>query len=256
MTSNASSSSVSVVMAVYNGATYLKEQLTSVLQELRYGDELIIVDDCSKDHSRALVSSFADADGRVSFVENQINLGVRLTFERGLSMVKNPIVFLCDQDDVWLSGKRDAFVGVFNERPDVMVVLSDAEVIDGEGNVLEPSFMATRGGFEGGVLHTLVRNRYLGCAMAFRQALLDVALPVPRLAPMHDMWFGVIGRSLGQTKYIPTPFIQYRRHGSNVSPGKRQGMAQMVKWRLALSWALIARLAMRHSRSGKGENKK
>lgn len=244
-------SSVSVVMAVYNGTAYLKEQLSSVLRELHDGDELIIVDDCSKDGSRELVAQLTEGDPRVVVTPNKVNLGVRLTFERGLSYAKNPVVFLCDQDDVWLTGKRDAFVSIFDREPDVMIVLSDAQIIDGRGTIVEQSFMATRGGFRGDVLQTLVKNCYLGCAMAFRRSVLAVALPIPALVPMHDMWFGVIGRALGKTHYLSKPYLQYRRHGANVSPERRQGMLQMIRWRVALSWAFLGRLAARNLRPAK-----
>jgi hypothetical protein len=120
--------------------------------------------------------------------------------------------------------------------------VSDAQLIDASGNVTEPSFMATRGGFHGGIFSTLVRNRYLGCAMALRRELLFAALPIPRGVPMHDMWLGALGSLLGRVQYIPSPLIQYRRHGGNVSPARRQGWSRMLRWRLALIFALVGRL--------------
>jgi hypothetical protein len=86
-------------------------------------------------------------------------------------MARNDIIFLCDQDDVWLPGKRDAFVAAFDADPLAQVVISDAEVIDGEGRVIEKSFMALRGGFAGSLAATLWRNRYMGCAMALRRRI-------------------------------------------------------------------------------------
>jgi len=159
-----------------------------------------------------------------------------------LGMSLHDIVFLCDQDDIWLPGKRDAFVSEFARDPKALVVISDAELIDAEGRVFNPSFMATRGGFRGDLLSTLIRNRYLGCAMAVRRELLAVALPIPRAIPMHDMWFGALGTLLGQIRYLPRPFLQYRRHGANVSPSRHQGVWQMLRWRTALLTELFKRL--------------
>jgi hypothetical protein len=50
--------------------------------------------------------------------------------------------------------------------------VSDVQLINTIGSVTAPSFMATRGGSRGGILSTLVRSRYLGCAMALRRELL------------------------------------------------------------------------------------
>jgi len=234
------SPSVSVVMATYNGEAYLSEQLQSVFSELLPDDELIIVDDGSLDGTLELLDSFASPAVRI--FRNLNNAGVFATFERGLLLSSKEIVFLCDQDDVWLPGKRAAFVAVFERDPRTLVVVSDAQLIDASGNVTEPSFMETRGGFHGGILSTLVRNRYLGCAMALRRELLFAALPIPRGVPMHDMWLGALGSLLGRVHYISSPLMQYRRHGGNVSPSRRQGWSRMLRWRLALLFALAGRL--------------
>ena len=234
-----SNPSMSVVMATYNGKSYLVEQLNSVLAELLPDDELIIVDDGSQDGTLELLDSVKSPAVRV--VRNLTNVGVFATFERGLLLSSKDIIFLCDQDDVWLPGKRAAFVAAFERDPRTLVVVSDAQLIDESGVVTAPSFMATRGGFRCGVLSTLVRNRYLGCAMALRRELLFAALPIPRGVPMHDMWLGALGSLLGRVHYISSPLIQYRRHGGNVSPSRRQGWLRMLRWRLALLFALAGR---------------
>ncbi len=234
------STSVSVVMATYNGKQYLAQQLDSVLAELTPDDEVIIVDDGSQDGTLELLDSFESSTVRI--VRNLHNDGVLATFECGLLLSSRDIVFLCDQDDVWLPGKRAAFVAAFERDPRVLVVVSDAQLIDASGIVTAPSFMATRGGFRSSVGSNLVRNRYLGCAMALRRELLLAALPIPRWVPMHDMWLGALGSILGRVHYISAPLMQYRRHGGNLSPFRHQGWSRMLRWRLALLMALAGRL--------------
>ena len=231
---------VSIVMATYNGKTYLAEQIQSVLAELHPDDELIVVDDGSQDGTLELLDSLKSPVVRI--VCNLTNVGILATFERGLLLSSKEIIFLCDQDDVWLPGKRAAFVAAFERDPRTLVVVSDAQLIDASGRVTAPSFMATRGGFRGGVLSTLLCNRYLGSAMALRRELFFAALPIPRQVPMHDMWLGAIASMLGKVHYIPVPLMQYRRHGGNVSPSRRKGWSRMLRWRLALLLALVGRL--------------
>lgn len=232
-------SNVSVVMAVYNGERYLLEQVESVLAELVHGDELIIIDDASFDNSIFLLRSLRSP--ALKIYNNSINSGVIASFDRGLRIASNEFVFLCDQDDIWLQGKRSAFVTAFENDPLAMVVVSDVELIDASGVVTAASFMATRGGFRGSLFSTFVRNRYLGCAMAVRRELLVAALPIPPFVPMHDMWLGALGRILGEVHYIPAPTMQYRRHGGNVSPSLRQGWWRILRWRFALLAALVFR---------------
>lgn len=231
--------SVSVVMATYNGEQYLKEQLDSVLAELQPGDELIVVDDASRDGTAGLLGCVTWPTFRI--VQNPSNIGVLQTFERGLMLATGDVVFLCDQDDIWLPGKRAAFINAFAADTRTLVVVSDAQLIDATGAMLAPSFMATRGGFQGDLLSTVVRNRYLGCAMALRREVLTAALPIPRFVPMHDMWLGAVACVAGRVHYIAWPLLQYRRHGGNVSPSTRQGWLKMLRWRGELMLALVLR---------------
>jgi glycosyltransferase involved in cell wall biosynthesis len=234
-------SPISVAMAVYNGREFLVEQVESVLSQLEPGDELVIVDDASTDGSAALLSGLESPYIRL-FV-NDSNVGVMKTFERALRLARHTIIFLCDQDDIWLPGKRSAYVEAFARNPATRIVISDAELVDGKGEILSSSYMTTgRGGFDGSVLGTLWRNRYLGCAMAVRDTLLPVALPIPSRAPMHDMWLGVLGKISGDVVYLPKPYQRYRRHGRNASPMGSNSWIRMLSWRLTLAGAVLLRM--------------
>lgn len=234
---------VSVVMAVFNGRKFLPFQIASVLSQLEPQDELIVIDDTSSDGSGEWLATVNDS--RLHVFVNPFNMGVIKSFERGFSLARHSILFLCDQDDVWLPEKRSKFINEFERDPQVLVVVSDAELIDAQGVVTAPSFMATRGGFKGGLWNTLIRNRYLGCAMAIRSELLSVALPIPASVPMHDMWLGGLGVAFGRISYIPVPLIQYRRHNSNVSPDKSQGWGLMLVWRIRIFTLWLHRIISR-----------
>jgi glycosyltransferase involved in cell wall biosynthesis len=229
--------SVSVAMATYNGAQYVLSQLTSILAQLASTDEVVVVDDASSDSTAQIVASTADP--RVRLICADVNRGVRTSFERALRAVRGDFVFLADQDDVWLPGKRGALAAALQSG--AVLALSDASVIDGEGREIERSFMARRGGFRGSFTATLVKNRYLGCAMAFRRELLEDILPIPADAPMHDMWIGALAALRGRVAYIDRPLMQYRRHAANVSPERRARIGQMLAWRWRLLSLVIAR---------------
>lgn len=233
--------SISVVMAVYNGRHYLPMQAASLLADLQPHDEVIIVDDGSTDGSPEWLLALGDP--RVRLHRNGHNQGVRRTFERGLSLSTNDIIFLCDQDDEWLPGKRAAFVDAFGRDPGCLVIVSDAELIDGDSHLVASSFMGTLGGFRSGFWANFYRNRYLGCAMAIRRRVLVAALPIPNGVPMHDMWLGMLGCLFGHVAYLPEPWLRYRRHASNVSPSSRQPWLRVLAWRVGLLGAVTMRLA-------------
>jgi len=235
--------SLSVALASYNGERFLAVQLHSILSQIGPSDELVVVDDASTDRTLEIVASFGDR--RIRVLRNDRNAGILAAFERALGATRNEIVLRSDQDDVWVPGKVSELVARFERDPAVLLVLSDAEVIDEAGRVTEPSFMALRGGFQPSFASTLVRNRYLGCTMAFRRRLLESALPIPHDVPMHDMWLGALAACVGKVVFIDRPLTQYRRHGGNVSPDRPQRIVTMLRWR----WRLLKNVLLRLRRS-------
>lgn len=226
-------------MAVFNGARYLKEQLETLLADLEEFDEIVVIDDASTDNSSQLVVAFGDP--RIRFVAHPTNLGVRRTFEQALRMASHEVIFLCDQDDRWLPGKRAMLLACFENDPECLLAASDCQIIDARSEITGQSFMDTRGGFRSGLLANLLRNRYLGCTLALRRRLLDDALPIPQTAPMHDMWLGLMAVMLGRVHYVPTALIQYRRHGANVTPASHRPFKQMLMWRINLLVGVLSR---------------
>lgn len=231
---------ISVCMAVYNGERYLRQQLASILVQLAADDEIIVVDDGSSDGTMDLVRALHDP--RIRLHANPGNLGVLRTFERAIAEARGEIIFLSDQDDVWLPGKVSRFLQAFGSNPGIVLVISDAQVIDAGGQLLAASFFQERGGFAAGWLRNLAKNRYLGCAMAFRSSLKEVVLPLPRDIPMHDMWIGILASLRGSVKYIAEPLTAYRRHLSNASRITHAGLSQMLVWRWRLAKNLLLRL--------------
>lgn len=241
---------VSVVMAVYNGGRFLAQQVESILEQLTPEDELLILDDASRDDSLAVARAF-DAP-QIRIVANPTNLGVLRTFELGMRLARHDIIFLSDQDDIWLPGRREAFIEAFGRDTRALIVMSDVRVVDANLQLVAESHQATRGGFKGDLVSTIWKNRYMGCAMALRRELLQYALPIPATVPMHDVWLGAICQFVGRTVYLPGPYLLHRRHGTNASPRDRQSLAVMLRGRAALAVALVQRyVAMKLGRAGK-----
>ena len=225
-------------MATYNGSRYLRPQLDSILAQLGPDDELLIQDDGSEDDTLEIIGSYGDA--LIQGVENSSNLGVIATFGRCLSRARRPIVFLADQDDEWLPGKVDAMVAPFQDRQ-VTGVVTEAVIIDADNALTGESFFGLMHSGPG-VVHNFVKNSYLGCCMAVRREVLEVALPVPRSVRTHDGWIGITADLLGEVVFLPTPYVRYRRHDGNVSQMEPFGLADIARRRLALA-AHLAKIA-------------
>jgi glycosyltransferase involved in cell wall biosynthesis len=229
---------ISVCLATYNGEKYVKQQLSNVLSQLGKSDEVIVVDDCSTDHTIHILQEFGDP--RISLHRNNTNQGILRSFEKALQQAAGEILFLCDQDDLWNEGKVETIKSVFSCSPEVTLVLSDAKVIDENGVPISDSWFSARA-FAPGIAANLVKNRYLGCTMAFRRTVLRYVLPFPSDIPMHDMWIGMINQLYGNARFVPEALISYRRHSKNATGRHRSSISQMIKWRAALAKGLIFR---------------
>jgi|HubBroStandDraft_1064217.scaffolds.fasta_scaffold00857_14 glycosyltransferase involved in cell wall biosynthesis len=232
---------VSACVAAFQGERFITQQLHSILAQLAADDEIIVVDDASTDGTSSKLAALQDP--RLHVIRNAKNQGILRSFETALSRSSGEIVFLSDQDDLWLPNKVQVVLDVFARDPDLMLVASDATLIDEDGTKIGDSFYARRGRFRAGLWSNILIGKFHGCTMAFRSTLLQSALPFPPATEVHhDTWIGCINALIGgKTEYIAEPLVAYRRHSSNVT-GRIRLSAQTrfrVRYHLVLGLLLF-----------------
>lgn len=233
---------VSVAMAVYNGAKYLREQIDSILCQLSEDDELIVSFDESTDRSKEILDNYMRIDKRVKVFKNPYNPGVVKNFQNALEHTTGDIIFFSDQDDVWLPGKVETVLKEF-EDPYVAVVFHDSYPTDGKLNILAESTFKGRGGARESVLGNLFRLSYIGCCMAFRAEYKPVIIPIPTIQRSHDWWTGcLLGTGKTKMKAIRKPLIYHRIHGDNVTPMKRPPLSYQIQVR----WIIVKNIVLRY----------
>ncbi|HEX8306955.1 MAG TPA: glycosyltransferase [Allosphingosinicella sp.] len=204
---------VSVALATYNGRAYLPEQLASLAAQTRRPDELVVCDDGSNDGTVELLEEFArTAPFRVRIYRNERNLGVLRNFEKALSLCEGDIVFLSDQDDVWLTDKIETVVALFEKDPGALAIVNDKLIADED---LVPTGATMLGNIRG--FGSPDGNFVAGCCSAFRREWLKIALPIPKGAIAHDTWLVGLAHRLQVASICERPLQYYRRHGANVS---------------------------------------
>lgn len=199
-------------MATYNGEAYLREQLDSLARQTYLPDELIVTDDGSTDDTIEILKAFAgSAPFVVEIVRNAENLGFAKNFEKALTLCSGDIVFLCDQDDIWATGKIARVVAVFEANPDVMMVINDAYLVDEANNWLGHTQLGVirRSGVGD---HSFIT----GCCSAHRRQFLDLVLPIGDNVE-HDLWLNRAAHAAGVSMVISEPLQNFRRHGQNSS---------------------------------------
>ncbi len=229
---------VSIALCTYDGERYLQEQLDSIAAQTRLPDEMVVCDDGSQDETVPILQNFAaHAPFSVQVVVNPSNLGSTQNFAQAISLCRHDLIFLCDQDDVWLADKIETMHAVFAAQPEVGLVFTDAEIVDKHlmplGRRLWPYALFAldkqqrmRQGKEFEVL--LAYNHVTGATLAFRALLRDVVLPIPsNIGLIHDGWIALMTAAVMRIVALNTPLILYRQHETQ-QMGTRAGQRPKV----------------------------
>ena len=124
---------VSVVIPVYNVAKYIRETITSVLNQTYSNFELLIINDESPDNTIAICQEFSDSRIRII---NQKNRGLAGARNTGIRHAKGDYIALLDGDDVWLPEKLSQHVQHLDSNPHVGVSFSQSLFIDDDSHSL------------------------------------------------------------------------------------------------------------------------
>lgn len=225
---------VSVAMTTYNGEKYVEEQVKTILKSLREVDELIISDDGSTDNTLEIIRSIEDK--RIKLIDGP-KKGLKQNFNNAIKNSTGDIIFLSDQDDIWMENKVEEVLKEF-ENENIILIQHDAVVIDENNNTIYESFAKHRK-VKNGIIKNLIKNSYHGCCIAFRKELKKEILPIPENIYLHDEWIGLVAELNGKTKFIDKKLIKYRRHSSNTSSFKHFDLKTMIIHRWYYLLALL-----------------
>ena len=217
---------ISVCMATYNGEKYVRQQIESILCQLKPDDEIIISDDMSTDSTLEIVKSFNDS--RIKIYLHEKEHGFVKNFENALSYAKGDYIFLSDQDDIWMPNKVEVTLSYLK---DYDFTVSDCVTINENEQIISQSRIKDYN-IKTGFWRLMIKTRYLGCCMAFNRKVLNAVLPFPKNVYLmeHDLWIAAVSEFYFKTSLINEPLIKYRRHGGNVSSGgSDKGFSMPVK---------------------------
>lgn len=215
---------VSVALCTYKPGRYLEEQLESIARQTVRPDEIIVTDDSPPNGSLEFITRVLERVG-IPFrtVGNPDRLGVVANFEKAISQCTGDLIFLSDQDDVWVSTKVEETLGFFSSHPECLLAHSDGwitnEHLEPTGTLFDVFMIGERERYE--VAHGRASaafhrgNRCTGAACAFRRVLFNSARPFPIGVVLHDEWLAVCAAAANRIGIIDSKLIQYRQHASN-----------------------------------------
>lgn len=110
---------ISVIMSVYNGETYLKEAIGSVINQTFKNWELICINDCSTDSTGEIMAEFASMDERIKVHTNEVNLKLPASLNKAISLSSGKYIARMDADDICLPDRFEKQFKFMEENNDV-----------------------------------------------------------------------------------------------------------------------------------------
>jgi hypothetical protein len=218
---------VQVLLATYNGARFLREQIDSVLAQEDVTVRILARDDGSNDETRDILAEYATTyPERFHVVQDGLRTGTaRGNFGLLLKATNAKYAAFCDQDDVWLPNKlHDSMVAMRllesrHGEHSPLLVYTDLRVVDESLRTVSESLWQSNSlvGVQSPSLAGLLsENVVTGCTALLNRALINRMAIMPATAQMHDHWAALLASSLGAMAAVPQPTVLYRQHASNV----------------------------------------
>lgn len=221
---------ISVVISVYNGETFLNEQLDSIRKQSVKADEVIIQDDCSTDHTPDFIQEyikFYDLD-TWKYSRNEQNMGWQKSFMHALKKAKGEYIFLADQDDIWKHDKLEKMIFIMEKNRNISVLASNLEPyymdeavdrvkndvkMENNGEVKQYKFT-----------YNFLYVKRPGCVYCVRKTFVDEVTAFWFEGCPHDalLWCGAC--VLGELYIYQEPLIYFRRHANNASSMEKTGL--------------------------------
>jgi len=129
---------ISTVIPTYNSANFIQDALTSIRQQTRPVDEIIIIDDGSTDATEAVVREFGDD---IIYIRQE-NQGPSAARNHGVQCSSGDWIAFLDADDQWTPDKIKQQLLALESHPTLHLIASDMSEIDTEGRTITPSVLA------------------------------------------------------------------------------------------------------------------
>ncbi len=201
---------VSVIIPVFNGASFIAEAVQSIRSQTVQDVEIIVVDDGSTDSTPEILKKLEYSAGihRVS----QEHQGSSIARNTGISHARGEFIAFLDCDDVWLPEKLARQLDYFDTHPDVGLVYTDVELVGEDGMAYErvscrdspePMARAFAGGHGPIMSSSLIRSEVVQKAGGFNPSIYFTA---------EDWDFFIRAYRITEFGCINEVLVRYLRH--------------------------------------------
>lgn len=206
---------VSVCMVTYNHGEKIREAIDGVLmQQTSFDIELVIGNDCSTDHTDAIVSEILQNHpkaGLIRYSNRERNEGMMANFAAVLQQCSGQYVAMCDGDDYWTDPlKLQKQVDFLDVNPEYALCFHRAKVLKPDGQLLPDYITSVPDAHE--TLEDLVtRGNYIHTAtVVYRNIVREFPAEFFR-TPIGDYFMHILVARHGKIKFLDAEMAVYRQ---------------------------------------------
>lgn len=226
---------ISVLLSVHNGERYLAPAMESILNQTCPDFEFIIVNDGSTDQSLNIILSYSDP--RIRLIEQE-NAGLTVSLNRAAAIAKGEYLARQDADDISLPDRFEKQLAVMERFSDVVLLGTDRENMDSEGNILWRLWHLTADRWIRALAP--LRNEYShGSLMIRRRAFEEIGGYNPRYLYSQDYDLGWRLAQRGRLYNHPEVLYRYREHSNAISTARQEAQKQaadQIRLRILKEW--------------------
>ena len=217
---------VSIITPSYNSVRYISECVESVLAQTYTSWEMIIVDDCSGDDSKQLITALSSNDIRIKTIFLDSNIGAAEARNIALAKAKGQYIAFLDSDDLWEPYKLERQISFMNKN-NIAFSYTTYQSISEDGlnviNIIKAPKEMT--------YYSYLKNTIIGCLTVIINREKVGCFEMPNVRSSHDMALWLLILKRGFSAYgLDENLAKYRIVSSSNTANKLKAVKDV--WRV------------------------
>lgn len=230
---------ISVILPVYNGEQYIAEAVQSILDQTFKDFELLVINDASTDNTLSVLRSFTDP--RIRIVNNEVNLKVVKSLNKGLELSSGEYIARMDGDDIASPSRFQKQLAYFSQHPEIDVCATQVEVFGGQNYITRQ--------YE--------THNFIKASLLFLNIIIHPSVMFKRASFIENGYYydesydnaedyGLWVKTIDKLKYaiVPDVLLKYRIHDANVSVQKAANWEVLRKINFRVYTLLLNKLSI------------
>ena len=214
---------VSIITPCYNSSKFIEECINSVISQTYLDWEMVIIDDCSIDNTRDLITKFAKENDRIKPIFLKENVGAAEARNIAIKKSKGKYIAFLDSDDLWKKYKLEKQISFMKER-NIAFSFTSYQPISENGvekySVIKVPYQID--------YHSYLKNTIIGCLTVVIDRDKTGNFEMPNIRSSHDMALWILIMKRGFFAYGLDENLAYYRIVSNSNTSKKWKAAKEV----------------------------